>query len=263
MARKGREGKVVVQSIERALRILSLFRAEPALGLTDIARAMGLAKSTTYGLLATLENGNILEQDLSSGKYRLGIALLELGGLFSERLDLRREAEPIMRELVEKFSETVQLSVLEGREVVYVERVEAPTSLKLNTYIGMRAPATCTATGKMLLSSLPDRALDVLLKAGPLPAKTARSIVGMKPLKVQLKKIREQGYSVDNEESEIGLRGVAAGVHDRVGRMVAAMSLGGPTTRVTPEVLPDFIRAIQGGAAAISARLGYRGTSLL
>lgn len=164
--------KVVVQSVDRALSILALFRTESSLGLTQIADRMNLAKSTVYGLIATLEKHGYLEQDLNTGKYRLGVRLLEMGGLFEKRLNLRREVAPVMKSLVERFAETVQVSILDGCEVVYIDLLEAPTSLRFTARIGMRAPAHCTATGKVMLADLPEGLLDELYGSGPLPMST-------------------------------------------------------------------------------------------
>ncbi|MDI3481382.1 MAG: hypothetical protein PWQ97_1037, partial [Tepidanaerobacteraceae bacterium] len=185
-----KQDKIIVQSVDRALHILELFREESSLGLTQIAERMGLAKSTVYGLVATLEANHYLEQDPDNGKYRLGIRLLEMGELFNQRLDLRREAAPIMKSLVEKYAETVQLSILDGTEVVYIDLIEAPTSIKYTSRIGKRAPAHCAGTGKAMLADLPEDIIDKLYSNKPLVTPTPRSISNIVLLKEHLKLVR-------------------------------------------------------------------------
>lgn len=252
--------KVLVQSVDRALNILALFRQHSSLKLTEIADRMGLAKSTVYGLVSTLEAHGYLEQDPETGEYQLGVKLLEMGGYFEKRLSLRREAHSVMKSLVEKYGETVQLSILDGREVVYIDLVEAPTSIRYAARIGMRAPAHCTATGKVMLADLSESLLDKLYGDGLLPTTTPRSISSLVALKEHLKMVREQGYSLDDEESEVGVRGVAAGIRNRHGRVIAGISLGGPASRVTYEIVPELARAVIEAAATISERLGYKQT---
>ncbi|MHB1654225.1 MAG: IclR family transcriptional regulator [Desulfitobacteriaceae bacterium] len=249
--------KPIVQSVDRAIAILSLFRKHRSLGITQIANEMGLAKSTVYGLAATLEKNHFLQQNTSTGSYSLGIGLFEMGELFSQRLDLRREAAPVMHELVDKYSETVQISILDGREVVYLDLIEGSNALKFSAGIGSRAYANCTATGKVMLADLPDEALDGMYSDEPLPIRTPRSIQSLVSLKEHLKLVREQGYSIDDEEFEVGVRAVSVGIRNHQGKVIAAISLGGPATRVTYEILPELISSLKEATNTISSRLGF------
>ncbi|AYO29631.1 IclR family transcriptional regulator [Biomaibacter acetigenes] len=253
-----KQDKAIIQSVDRALRILELFREESSLGLTQIAERMDLAKSTVYGLVATLETHHYLEQDPDNGKYRLGIRLLELGELFNQRLDLRREAVPIMRDLVEKYSETVQLSILDGTDVVYIDLIEAPTSIRYTSRIGKRVQAHCAATGKAMLADLPEDVIDKIYSNKTLVTPTPRSISNIVLLKEHLKLIRQQGYSIDDEELDLGVRGAGASIKNKNGRAIAGISLGGPTSRVTHDMVREFGLAVKEAALLISQRLGYQ-----
>lgn len=247
----------IIQSVDRAIAILFLFRKHRSLGITQIANEMGLAKSTVYGLVATLEKNKFLRQNPTTGTYSLGVSLFELGELFSQRFDLRREAAPIMRELVDKYSETVQISILDGREVVYLDLIEGTTALKFSTGIGSRVEAHCSATGKAMLADLTDEFLQELYSFESFPTRTPRSIKSFVSLKEHLKLVREQGYSIDDEEFEIGVRAVGVCIRNHEGKAFAALSLGGPATRVTYELLPELAAALKGAAARISSNLRF------
>ncbi|AZO96380.1 IclR family transcriptional regulator [Halocella sp. SP3-1] len=251
----------VIQSVDRAIKIISLFKEYNCLGITEISEKLDLAKSTVYGLIATLKKHGYLEQDRISNKYRLGLAFLELSSILYGRLNIREIASPIMQKMVDKYGETVQLSILDEsrRNVVYVECIEASSGIKFSLRVGMSSPAHCVATGKVMLAEFSDEKIVQIFESGKLSTPTKNSISSISELKEHLSIVRVQGYSIDNEESEIGLKGLGAPIYNHLGKVVAGISIGGPKVRVKGDFLKELIEAIKQISSEISQRLGYFG----
>jgi DNA-binding IclR family transcriptional regulator len=246
-----------IQAVERAASILGAFTAEePELRLSELAARLNLHKATTHRFLVNLEHLGFVERAPRSGKYRLGWRLFELGGLVSQRLDLWDEALPFLEGLVRDTGETGHLAVLEGGQAVYIERVETRRALRLPSARRRGYPAHATNLGKVLLAyASPDLAKDILLSR-ELEAFTPNTITNVDQLTVELVAIRERGYSVDNEEYDEGLRCIGAPVRDSSGRVVAAVGIGGPVTRITPARVDDLSRLVIASAHGLSMRLG-------
>jgi IclR family transcriptional regulator, KDG regulon repressor len=246
-----------IQALERAAAILGAFTAEePELRLSDLAERLGLHKATTHRFLVNLEHLGFVERAPRSGKYRLGWRLFELGGLVSQRLDLWDEALPFLEGLVRDTGETGHLAVLEGGQVVYIERVETRRALRLPAAARRGHPAHATNLGKVLLAYASPEVVDEILLAGELPAFTPNTITNLDQLRIELVSIKERGYSVDNEEYDEGLRCIGAPVRDSSGRVVAAIGIGGPVTRITPARIEDLARVVIAAAHGLSLRLG-------
>ena len=145
---------VTIQSLERAFEILALFKQNKELGISEISQGMNLSKSTVYGLVNTLVKHNYLEQENESKKYRLGMALFEMGSLVESRLDIRSEAKPFCEELSKKYGLTVHLATHYEGEVVYIEKYDEPDYIIIYSQVGKRAPMTCTGVGKAMLAYL-------------------------------------------------------------------------------------------------------------
>lgn len=245
-------------SVTSAARLLKQFSSrDRELGVSELARRLDLGKSTVHRLLATLTAESLLEQDPHTGKYRLGIAMHDLGQAVATRLDMHEALIPPMERLRNATGETVQAAVLDQREVVYVERIESPQTLRLFMEVGRRNDAHSTATGKCLLAYLPEEELDRTLNGWRLPKKTPHTITDQDKLRKELTTVRRQGYSENLHESEMGVVSVGAPVRELSGRVVAAISVAGPDSRVEP-VLPDIARAVMEMAANASHRLGFR-----
>ncbi|BCV23761.1 MAG TPA: IclR family transcriptional regulator [Firmicutes bacterium] len=246
-----------VRAVERAMELLSaLAGGDPALGVTELAERLGLHKSTVHRLLVTLEGGGFVEQDQVSGRYRLGLKLFELGAVVGARQELRCEALPYMRDLSAKSGHTVHLVLLSGYDPIYVEKVENPHSVVSYSQIGKKLPLHATAAGKVLLAHLPPADQEEVLR-GPLAAYTPNTITDPAVLREHLARIVKQGYALDNEELELGLRCVAAPIRGARGHVVASLSLSGLSATLTPERLPGLTAAARETALAISHRLGY------
>lgn len=246
-----------VRAVARAVDLLTALAAsESILSIAELAERLGLHKSTVHRLLVTLERGGLVEQDATTGRYRLGLKLFELGSIVGRRLEIRHEAMPYLRKLSEETGQTVHLVLPAGYDAIYVEKVENPRSIVTYSQIGRKLPLHATAAGKVLLAALPGAEQEQILKRG-LPAFTPHTITDPVVLREHLSRVSKQGYALDNEELEIGLRCVAAPVCRSDGKVIASVSLSGLTVTVTPERLPELISAVKETAAAISRRLGY------
>ncbi len=249
-----------VKSLIKALSILeALAEAEkPAYTLTELSRKLRLHVSTVHRLVVNLARQGFVEQDPSTGGYQLGFRIMRMGLSVLDRLDFRRVALPLLRELNEKTQETVHLVILQGERGVSIEKILSPQPVGLDARLGGIMPLHCTGVGKALLAFEGDELLQRVSKSPGLERFTARTITSLPQLRKELERIRARGYSVDNEEVVEGLRCVAAPVFDHTGRVVAAFSVAGPATRVTLEREPEIARLVRETSQQISHRLGYR-----
>ncbi|MED1642745.1 IclR family transcriptional regulator [Brevibacillus agri] len=249
-----------IQSVDRAIDILELFSlTEPELSVKEISDRLKLSKSTVHGLMKTLEHRGYLEQKPTDQKYKLGLRLFELGNLVGSGMELRNLAYPIIQSLVATLQETVHLVVLDKDEVVYVEKVEAPASLRMYSMLGKRAPLYCTGGGKALFAYLDEATVDRILQQADLRALTPFTLTDPEAIKRELQKIREQGYAIDDEEIEIGLKCVAAPIFNHEGKVIASISCAGPKHRFSDDKMTTFIQEVKHAALALSRRFGYRG----
>ena len=247
-----------VRAVERAIQILDAFDDEhPQRGVSEIAEAVGLHKATTYRILTTLVNYGLVERSPDEQKYRLGIKLVDLGFKVTRRMDLRREALPYMTQLAQQIDEAVDLSIFDNNEVLYVEMIQSHHALTIAAMVGQRLPVRATAAGKVFLASLPESQLNELLQK-PLTAYTKNTITDPRQLREQLQSIRDQGYALDNEEFEPGVKALAAPVCNRGGRVVAAISTPTPASRLTEDRVPEIAKALKEAAGEVSYRLGCR-----
>ncbi len=252
----------LLSSVTNALRVLDCFSAtERELGVSELARRLDMGKSTVHRLCATLAAGGLLDHNAETGRYRLGLRLYELGALVSAHMDLHEAAGPALLEVRNRTGETVQLAVLDGREVVYVERLESSHTVRLFGRVGHRNSAHCTATGKVLLAHLPDAELDALLDGWVLEGRTPYTITDHAEFRKALAEVRRRGWGENTNEVEIGVASVAAPVRDSSGAVVAALSVAGPAMRLDGGSLRHFAGVAMEAADATSRRLGYRGAT--
>jgi len=257
--RRKEKSEYVVQSVDRALDILEAFNYnEEELGVTELSQKLNLHKNNVFRLLATLETRGYIEQDEKTGNYRLGIKIFEVANVFLHHLGLRRQARPILEELVSKCNETAYLAVTEGTDVVYVLMQETTHTVRVIPRLGHRLPAYCTASGKIQLAYESQDHLHELFKGHPLPKRTANTINDLDRLLEQFAQVARQGFALDNEELEEGVCCVAAPVRDYTHKVVAAVALSGPASRFSSErVLNDLVPLVNEAGAKISQRLGY------
>ncbi len=245
-------------SVRRALAILShVGRADvPPDGLTlaELATGLNLNKSTVLRLVKPLCDAHLLERAAADSRYRLGTETAYLGQTYLDRLDLRSSAHDIMARLMNASQETIHLVIFDPPEVVYVDKVEAPQPIRMHSRIGSRQPAFCTAVGKTFLAHAPEPVVQSVIDAG-LPSRTPNTITSEARLRSELAAIRAQGYAVDDIENEPDIRCVGAPIFDHTG-VVAAASISGPITRVTPERVAELGTLVREAATEISHRLG-------
>ena len=247
-----------VRAVERALQILSCFDDQhQERGISEIAQTVDLHKATAHRIVTTLVNYGYLERAEDGQKYRLGLVLPELGFKGIRRMDLRREALPYMLQLVEQWDETCDLSVFDQGQVFYVEVVRGNRALSIAAAVGQRLPAYCTASGKLFLAHLSEDALESFL-SHPLHPYTENTLVSKEDLLLQLRTIRSQGYAMDKEEMEEGVFAIAAPICNNQGKIVAAMSIPSPVSRLDDERLPAMVDSLKQAALSISRRLGCK-----
>ena len=244
-----------VRAVERAVRILSAFDGEhPERGVSEIAQATGLHKATAHRIIMTLLNCGFLERTVNGEKLRLGLGVVELGLGALRDLDFRRAAFPYMQQLVEHLEETCDLSIFDRGRVLYVEVVHSEHSLTIAARVGRHLPVHCTASGRVFLAFLPPEVVDPLVST-PLTAFTERTITTPARLREELEATRQRGYGLDDEEFEVGVRAIAAPIRDIDGNVIAAMSIPGPSNRLTPERIPEIAQALLEAADAVSAHV--------
>jgi DNA-binding IclR family transcriptional regulator len=250
------EGNIKVL-LKAAAVIDLLARAETPLSLSALAGELQIAKSTMHGILATLMSVGYVIRDAETNDYRLGFHLFEIGNAISRKLDERRIAAPYMQMLAEKTGETIHLAVLEDGEVLYLNKQESTSSIRIITESGLRLPVHCTGLGKALLSGLDNEEIVEIAERKGLEKYTETTITDVKALLKEIEKIRQIGYAQDKQEFVIGLRCVAVPIHDIVGKVVCAISLSGPISRMSGELLECKRKQLVKAAAAISKKLGY------
>lgn len=247
-------------AVERALTLLEVL-AESRRGytLSELVRLLRLPKSTTHCLLLTLERRGYLHRNEQTGRYMFGLKVLDLANMALSRIELRERAAPHLHALMQETGLTVHMAVLDRGEAVLVEKVEPPGLLRLATWIGKRMDMHCTGVGKALLAYLPEREVERLIRERGLPCHNENTIASPKRLREELARIRERGYSFDDEEDEIGLRCLGAPIFDHTGRVVASISVAGTIAQITRENMGVLAEAVKRTAAAISQQLGFFG----
>ena len=249
-------------AVERALNILEA-AAHRRDGLTnsEISRKLAIPKSSASYILRTLERRGYLRRDEESGRYRLGLKILSLGGDAQANLDIADVALPFMRALEEKIHMTVHLAVLDQGEAVYIEKVEAPGFFKVNTWVGRRMFLHSTSVGKCLLAWLPKHEVEALVKHEGLKKRTPKTITTMNKLLADLEHVKLEGYAMDDEENSLGARCLGAPVFDVTGNVVAALGASGTLTQVDAVNLPRIAEAVKEAARRISRQLHRTGAA--
>jgi DNA-binding IclR family transcriptional regulator len=236
--------------------ILETLGAAQPMSLTELSRKLGLGKSSVYRLLVTLALRGYVEKDPHTDCYRLTYRLFAVGSRAAEQSGLRDVAQPIMLRLGSRTGETVNLGVLDGFRTVSIYLVESAHPLRIHMRIG-GVSAHATSTGKILLAALPPEELARRLAGRRLTSLTGRTIKSRSALQAELRRVRDQGYAIDDEECSLGLRCVGAPVRDHRGMVVAALSMVAPCHRLPHEEMPAAIATVRDAAQEISLRLGY------
>jgi IclR family acetate operon transcriptional repressor len=250
-----------VRSVGKAIQVLRLLGEAGDLGVTELSRRLQVHKSTVSRLLATLERHGVVARNPQSDKFGLGPALISLAGVALQRIDLRASAREVLARLAEQTTETVNLAILDGDQVVNVEKLPSAQYIRDIGWIGRRSPLHCTATGKALVARLGRVELRRLL--GPrLRRFTPQTICDWGALTAELAEVRRAGYALGREELEPGLVAIAAPIQGLDGRVAGAVSVSGPSFRMPPAAIEAYAPQVVTAAAAISRNLGYSGRAM-
>lgn len=254
--RKSEETSTSVQVLDRALALLGLIAAQDGISAAELAERAALPASTVHRLLATLAAHGFVRQDAETSAWTVGVAAFTVGQAFVRLRRVETLGRPAMRALMEASSETVNLGVVEGAEVVFLAQVECHAPIRAFFRPGRRGPVHASGIGKAILAHADPADVATLLGAGPLPAFTETTVTDPATLAGQLAATRSRGWALDDEEHTLGMRCVAAPIFDHDGAAVAAVSVSGPSVRLTPPAIPRIAALTREAAAAITAAIG-------
>jgi DNA-binding IclR family transcriptional regulator len=247
-----------IRSVARAIDVLELLAREGTAAVTDVAAALRVHKSTASRLLSALEARGLVEQDGERGKYRLGFGIVRLAGAAALRLDLVEQSRPVTRRLAAEVGETVNVARLEAGAAVNLDQVLGPSAVTSHDWVGQRTPLHATSSGMVLLAHLDPDGRERILSE-PLARFTPATITDPAVLRRRLDEARTAGWASTVEELETGLNAVAAPIRGHDGTVVAAVSVSGPSYRLTPARIPEVARALAAAATEIGVRLGWFG----
>jgi IclR family KDG regulon transcriptional repressor len=249
--------KNLLSSLDHALVILEIIgHARSPLGLSEIVRKAGYAKTTVHRVLLTLVRRGFVRKEYQTGRYQLTLKFFEIGSTAVSQLGIKDMAKPHLEAVRNLSGETAHLAVMDDHGVFYIDKIESTQSIRMYSYIGSRAPIHCTAVGKALLAYQLDERIETFLSPG-LKTYTQNTILSKDKLLEELRKIRKQGYALDNEELEIGLFCIASPVRNHLGEVIAAISISGPKARLGKPRIKELIPLIIKTSSDISAALGY------
>ena len=249
----------IIQSVERALQILDLFNDQATeLKITEISKQMGLSKSTLHSLLKTLQLHGYIDQNPENGKYRLGMKLVERGHFVVGTMDIRQKAKSWLTTLSQETGQTTHLGILDGNEGVYIEKIEGKQAAIAYSRIGRRLPVHATAIGKVLLAWLSEEECAAVLEGYVYQGFTSSTLTSRASLLAALQETRSNGYAMDNEENEPGVRCIAVPVWNHESRVIAALSLSTLTSRVNDDSLETYRQMLIDAGLGLSKTLGYR-----
>lgn len=258
MARKEKT-EYIIQAVSHALDLLEQFHDEvDELGVTELSKRLKLHKNNVFRLLATLESRGYIEQNKVTENYRLGLKTLELGQTFIRQMGLLRQSRPVLEDLVKQCNETSYVAILKDFHIIYLDVVETDLTVRVVPRVGSRLPAYCTAAGKVQIAYMTEEELEQYIPAKDLKRFTPNTLTDREELKRQLKQIAEDGYAIDNEELDIGVRCAGAPIRDYTRRIIGAISVSGPSMRFSDERMEkEIIPLVKKAAEEISSKLGY------
>jgi DNA-binding IclR family transcriptional regulator len=257
---KREKANYLIQAVSHALDILESFtRSDKELGVTELSKRLGLHKNNVFRLLATLEHRGYIEQNKETENYHLGPKTLQIGSVFIEQRECRRQARPVLEDLMAATGETAVVAVLRTNQVIYMDSVESNRTVRVVSRIGAMLPAHCTAVGKAQLAFLSSAEIERIYPGPALPGATHQTLKSRAALMDELKGIREREYAVENEECDLDVKSIAAPVRDFSKNVIAAVGIIAPAARLSDDRIAKeaMIPRIKQAASAISAKLGY------
>lgn len=247
-----------IESLSRGLEILSFFSPESTeLTVVEVSRRLGVSQSTAYRLLQTLQLKGYVRQNPDTRRYALSLRVIELASIILDSMDLRRQALPEMEELVRVVDAKANLAVREGTDLIYLARVESPHIPRMFFHLGKRAPLHATALGKILLAHLSEEECETLLTEMSFTRLTPNTVTSPEQLIKELRDNRARGYSLDLGEYLEGVNCLAVPIFDRTQRVMAALSVSGPASTMTPQRLEELRPAVLRAGLITSHKLGY------
>ena len=245
-----------VQSVERALDIINtIVAANRPLSIAELSQAMNLAPSTIHRILQTLTVKNYVYQDPQTKRYDIGPEIVDISSALFLRYDLVRRVRPYLQELVELTGETAHIAQLYGTSAMYLSQVEPFSMVRMFTTPGSIAPLHCSDVGKVFLADLPAARVDEIVRKTGLPARTPHTLTGEAALLSELQRVRVQGYALDDEEREVGVRCLSAGILNGAGKVIAAIGVAGPTSRLSRERIGEVSEAVTAMALRCASEL--------
>ncbi|MDA3956038.1 IclR family transcriptional regulator [Oceanispirochaeta sp.] len=248
-----------VLSVLKTMKLLETLSAQEEVGVTELAAAVDGNKSTVYRFLNTLSGLGYVSQNRNNEKYSLTLKLFQVGVQALNRLDIHKASLPVMEELAEYSKETIHLASMENHQVFYLDKIESPLALRvaMGSAQGRFAPVVCTGVGKVILANMGHDEKERMLEHADWTARTEYSVTTPEELEVRLIEIRKNGWAFDLEENEPGVRCVAAPIFDNKGVICGALSISGPSLRMTKEKMKKLALKVKEGAGKISDNLGY------
>ncbi|KGQ42683.1 transcriptional regulator [Gallibacterium anatis] len=248
-----------VASVMKVFSILEILSEQKDIGITELSQKLMMSKSTTYRFLQTMKTLGYVYQEDDSDKYGLSLKLFELSARSLEYVDLISFADKEMQYIAEQTGEALHLGILEGHEIVYMHKIDSKYNLRMQSRIGRRNPLYSTAIGKILLSGISDDEVRAILSDVDMVQSTKNTVDNVEKLIPELHLVRENHYAEDNEEQEEGLICIAAPVYNRLGQIIAGISISLPTIRFKEKDRPYLVNLLQQAGKHISERLGFYG----
>jgi IclR family transcriptional regulator, KDG regulon repressor len=249
--------KNLLSSLDHALVILeTIGHGRSSMGLSEIVRKTEYAKTTVHRVLLTLVRRGFVRKEYQTGRYQLTLKLFEIGSTAVSQLGIKDVAKPHLEAVRKLSGETAHLAVMDEDGVFYIDKIESTQSIRMYSYVGSRAPIHCTAVGKVLLAYQSEERIENFLSPELKPY-TQNTILSKDKLREELRKIRKQGYALDNEELEIGLFCIASPVRNHLGEVIAAVSISGPKVRLGKPRVRELIPVMVRTGSEISVALGY------
>ena len=251
-------GKNPIQVAERLFQVIERLAENGPMGIMDLSAELGFHKSTTHRLVTSLQYMGYIRQDEESLKYALSLKFLEIGSKILEQTNMASLIHPSLKKLSEQTGETVHLVRREGTEAVYIDKVESTvSSIRMVSRVGSRIPLYCSGVGKAIMATLPDEEVKKIWNESIIEKKTDKTITDFSQMQEVLEEVRQNGYALDDEENEKGVRCIAACLHGYQKEVKYAFSISGPTSRMTRERVKELAVDVKKVQEELSRELGY------
>ena len=248
----------MIKSLDRGLEILFILAEHKSKGVTELANELQVDKSTVFRLLETMEKRNLVQQDKTTAKYKLGIGLLHISEGLVKNLDIINVSKPTLKQLMDSTKESVHLCTFANDKVYVVDQVKSDQIMKVSATIGHEEPIYCSSVGKCILAYLPDETKNRIIDGVQFIPYTEKTKVSKEALMEEIQLIRKKGYALDDEEVSVGVCCIAAPIYNHRGEVKSSIGISGPSARIRPENIDSYISKLKIAASNISHNMGYR-----